>query len=111
MDAKYQPPKPLGTYLAVIKHLMKLKNATFKDYILHVSNSVIKIIIEAAVNVLHGSVDLPPNRYKQAKKYKDFYNKLSLTNISLQQKRELLAANPTFAKSILHTLLDLHSPI
>ena len=109
MDTKYQPPKPLGTYSTIIRHLMKLKNATFKDYVLHVSNSVIKIIIEAAVNVLHGSVDLPPNRYKLAKKYKDLYNKLSLTTISLQQKREILAANPAFAKSILHTILDLHS--
>ncbi len=109
MDNKFQQPKPLGTYSSIIKHLLKLKNTNFKDYILHVSNAVIKIIIEAGINVLHGSVDLPPKRYKLAQKYKDLYYRLSVRTISLQQKRELLAANPAFAKSILRTVLDLHA--
>ncbi len=92
-------------FLGVLRTLWKSSPEKRKDLIRHISSTVLKAVVEIALNILKGRVTLDKRQLSTFKKHKKILKSLVSSRVSLATKKQLLADNPRLVGAIIQAVL------
>ncbi len=92
-------------FLGVLRTLWKSSPEKRKDLIRHISSTVLKAVLEIALNILKGRVNLDARQLSTFKKHKKILKRLVSSKVSLATKKQLLADNPQLVSAIIQAVL------